>query len=120
MFFKRKTEIKKQQFLSWNEIIEIMQDKGLQRVDDEVIKVLFSTDKTHRCIIIKSNKGYLSYVFENLIAFDEDELCFLSPDALPAYWVPRGGGLKPIFSDMDSLMRELKSEPEYKLYFDIN
>ena len=98
----------------WKQIVELMQNVWLSGNE---LKVLFSEDKEHRFRIYKSDDGTLSYVFENLHACDGDELCFFSDD-LPAYWHPHS--TSGIYSDMEVLMRELKSTPEYKSYFETN
>lgn len=92
-----------------------MKYTSLKHIDGAVVDVLFSEDKTRRCIITKASDGILSYSFEKLEAYDEEELCWLEKGAFPAYWYPYNGS--GIFNDMDILMRELKAEPEYKIYF---
>lgn len=117
MLFRRKSKIGNPQYPPWNEIVDIMQNKGLKFIDYEVVKVLVSANKMHRCVITKSSEGYFSYVFEYLEKYDEEELRFLSPNKLPAYWVSRADGFRSIFGDIDSVLRELKTDPEYKTYF---
>ena len=107
-----------QQLPSFEETVELMQYKGLLYVDYEVLNVLFSNDKQHRFVIVKSNKGFLSYNFETLF-YDED-LFYIAGDTLPAYWSPSSSKIKPVFGDIEALMREVKSTPEYKSYFDNN
>lgn len=40
-----------------------------------------------------------------------------SDDNEIAYWQPENSGAKPIFDDMEILIRELAATPEYKLFF---
>ena len=105
----------------WESVVEIMYDKQLDSFLDEVVKVIYSKDKTKRYVIIKSKKGFLSYGSEEIYAFDEDEWQFIGKekDALPGYWCPlMGSGVKSIFEREEELMKELICEPEYKCYFE--
>ena len=106
---------------TWESVVEIMYDKQLDSVLDEVVKVIYSKDKTKRYVILKSKKGYLTYGLEVLYAFDEDEWQFIGreKDALPGYWGSSGGrGVTSIFEREEELLRELVCEPEYKCYFE--
>ena len=106
---------------SWESVVEIMYDKQLDSVLDEVVKVIYSKDKTKRYVIVKSKKGFLTYGLEVLCAFDEDEWQFIGreKDALPGYWGPSSGrGVTSIFEREEELLRELVCEPEYKCYFE--
>ena len=101
----------------WGKIVEIMNEKRPDYFKDEVIEVICSKDRTMRCVILKDEKGFLTYVLEKIFVFDEEEWEYVSRSdgALPAMWnTVIGGGL---FDSMTELLRELKAEPEYKLYF---
>ncbi|MDE7395368.1 MAG: hypothetical protein K2M95_04540 [Clostridiales bacterium] len=93
-----------------------MQYEELQYADAAVAEVLFSDDKTRRCVITKSDEGFFSYRFETLEAYDEEWLRMMPKDSLPAYWIP-DSGRKSVFGDMNTLMRELNAEPEYRMHF---
>lgn len=58
----------------------------------------------------------MSYIFEQLIPFNEEELKFLNYNSLPAFWQEKNDFVH-IFSDVKTAMKELKNEPEYKKYF---
>ena len=106
---------------TWESVVEIMYDKQLDSFLDEVVKVIYSKDKTKRYVILKSKKGFLTYGLEVLYAFDEDEWQFVGrgKDALPGYWDPSSGrGVKSVFEREEELLRELVCEPEYKCYFE--
>ncbi|MDE6472637.1 MAG: hypothetical protein K2L52_06380 [Clostridia bacterium] len=103
----------------WEEIIELMQGKELSYADSQVSEVIYSLDKAHRYVILNTDTGYLTYLFESLELYDEDELKYFPPsDDVPAYWLPRDNFAKPIFDDKKNLMRELKTQPEYKTFFE--
>lgn len=105
---------------SWEEIVEMMHDKQLDAFSDEVVRVIYSKDKTMRYVVLKSEKGFFTYLFEAIYQFDADEWKYVSSDknALPAMWEPvRGSAGKSIFVNVDELLKEMQTEPEYKRYF---
>lgn len=104
--------------LSRKEIADAVQHEDLHGGCGKVVNVLFSADKTRRCVITEKDKGYLSYSFEKLEEYDEDELRFFPKGTSPYYWVPVSCAQNHVFDDMDILMRELKADHEYKLCFD--
>ncbi|MDE6028724.1 MAG: hypothetical protein K2F90_00175 [Clostridiales bacterium] len=115
----RKSKKSPPKVLPWDEIVKIMYDKDFRAPDDcEIIDVVYSYDKAHRYLILKSNDGYFRYQYEYLIAYDEDELIYFGDDS-PGYWLPHTLSPCPLFNDMTILMRELKAEPDYKTYFEI-
>ena len=118
--FKKKQQVSISSMPTWESVVEIMYDKQLDSFLDEVVKVIYSKDKTKRYVILKSKKGFLTYGLEVLYAFDEDEWQFIGreKDALPGYWGPSSGrGVKSVFEREEELLRELVCEPEYKSYF---
>lgn len=99
------------------EIVESMHDKGLNYIDKyKIINVLYSSDNEHRFVILKADDNYLTYSFESLRFYDNDELSYCS-DGEFAYWLPENYGSKPVFNDLGILMRELTATPEYKTFF---
>ena len=119
--FKKKQKTSIPLMLPWESVVEIMYDKQLDSFLDEVVKVIYSKDKTKRYVILRSKKGFLTYGLEVLYAFDEDEWQWIGreKDALPGYWGPSTGvGIKSVFEKEDELMKELVCEPEYKCYFE--
>ena len=105
---------------SCDRIVDSLYDKQLDSFCDEVIKVIYSKDRAMRYVVLKSEKGFLTYQLEAIYQFDRDEWKYISRnnDALPAMWEPfRGIEGKSVFSCIDDLEREMKAEPEYKRYF---
>ncbi len=104
----------------WDEIVEMMYDAQLDAYDNEVVRVIYSADRTMRYVILQDEKGFYTYHLEAIYPFDEDEwkYIFSGNSALPAMWEPFHNiwGLS-IFSDEQELLREMKAEPEYKRYF---
>ncbi|MCH5191578.1 MAG: hypothetical protein J1F23_05375 [Oscillospiraceae bacterium] len=101
----------------WSEIVEIMYDKSLGSFVDEVVSVVYSGDRTMRYVILKDKKGHFTYQLETIYQFYEYEWQYIcsGADALPAMWKSvRGSGL---FAYETDLLKEMRSEPEYKQYF---
>lgn len=105
----------------WEEIIEAMYDKDLSFTEGtEVIKVIYSKDKSKRFIILKSDKGFFKYVYEELCLFDEEErMYFHNNENIYAYWSPNDPSFAYSFFDTEeNAFSALISEPEYKKYFE--
>lgn len=105
----------------WSEIVTEMYGKDLpkDRTDGfTLLEVIYSLDKAHRFLILKSDENTWSYSFEELVAFEEYELSFIDAEQYPAMWIPKDTGFKSVFDDIELLKRELKISPEYKRYFE--
>lgn len=105
---------------SWESIVEMMRDKHLEAFADEVVDVIYSQDCSMRYVILKDENGLFTYQLEVIYQYDEDEWKYICShdDALPAMWEPfRGIVGKSVFENTKDLLKELKSEPEYKQYF---
>lgn len=72
-----------------------------------------------RYVVLKDPKGYLTYQLEAIYQFNDEEWQYIrNNNALPAMWEPYLGHLSnSIFDTEKNLMKNLKSEPEYKQYF---
>jgi len=105
---------------SWEAVVEMMYDKYLDAFSDEVVKVIYSKDRSMRYVVVVDKKGLFTYEREAIYQYDEDEWKYIcSGDrALPAMWEPfRGVVGRSVFESIGELLKELKAEPEYKLYF---
>lgn len=115
--FKKKPKSTRAKLPPWEQIVETMFDKELDHtVGYEVVRVLYSADKTRRVLILQSESGYFTYRSEVLKAYDVDKLQYLSADSFPAYWLSQSDA-KSIFDDMSTLMQELTAEPDYITYY---
>ena len=124
-FFKRLFQKEKPKEIPamppWSEIVEMMKDKHLDAFADEVVRVVYSADKTMRYVVLKDEKGLFTYQLEAIYQFDEDEWKYICShnDALPAMWEPfRGFAGKSFFENEEELLKEMEEEPEYKQYFE--
>lgn len=106
----------------WAEIVEMMYDKQLDVFADEVVRVVYSADKTMRYVVLKNERGLFTYRLETICQYDEDEWKYICShnDALPAIWVEPIDAATSIsfFEREEELLREMKEEPEYKQYFE--
>ena len=101
-------------------IVEMMRDKYLDAFADEVVDVIYSKDCSMRYVILKDEKDFFTYQLEAIYQYDEDEWKYICAhdNALPAMWEPfRGIVGKSVFENIDELLKEIKTEPEYKQYF---
>ena len=104
---------------SWETVVEMMYDKHLDAFSDEVVKVIYSKDRSMRYVVLKDEKEFFTYQLEAIYQYDEDEWKYICShdNALPAMWEPfRGIVGKSVFENIDELLNELKAEPEYKQY----
>ncbi len=116
--FKRKSTFKLRHLPTWDKIVETMRDKELNYIDGHtIVDVFYSIDNAHRFVILKSEDNYLTYSFESLQPYDEEELKY-SNDNVFAYWSPGNKSTKSLFDDMELLMQELTVTPEYKTFFE--
>ena len=105
----------------WAEIVEMMYDKHFDTFVNEVVRVVYSADKTMRYVVLKDEKGLFTYQLEAIFQYDEDDWKYFysDKDALPAMWEPISGiAWKSVFENEEELLKEMKEEPEYKQYFE--
>ena len=118
--FRKKPKQNIPQMPSWESIVEMMRDKHLDAFADEVVDVIYSKDSSMRYVILREENGLFTYQLEAIYQYDKDEWKYICShdNALPAMWEPlRGIVGKSIFKNTNDLLKELKSEPEYKQYF---
>ena len=118
--FKKKLKEETPLMPSWETVLEMMYDKHLDAFSDEIVKVIYSKDRSMRYVVLKDEKGFFTYQLEAIYQYDEDEWKYICShdNALPAMWEPfRGIVGKSFFENMDELLKELNAEPEYKSYF---
>ena len=105
------------QMPEWNEIVEMLYDKSLNCFDDEVVKVIYSKDKAKRYIVLKSDKGFFTYLLEKIYQLDEEEWSYRSCyDLTPAFWQVVDNGRKSIFTSLEDALKEMEQEAEYKIF----
>lgn len=118
--FRKKEEPPVPPIPPWAEIVETMYGRELDSLGGEVAAVLYSTDRTKRFVVLKSEKGFFKYEYEELTPFDEEEWRYVSrrPGALPAMWLPpiSRQGIS-IYESFEAAMREIRAEPIYRAFF---
>lgn len=98
----------------------MMYDKDLDTFLKEAVKVIYSKERSMRYIVLRDENGLLTYLLEAICQYDGDEWKYIyaHDEVLPAKWVPFKSIIgKSFFENIDGLLIELKSEPEYKIYF---
>ena len=103
------------------EITEALYDKELSFTDYEIVKVIYSSDKTKRFIILKSSNGFYKYTYEEICVLDEDEwkYCCDDANAYPAFWETRDkSSAYSFFGTENEAFLSMKQESEYILHFD--
>ena len=101
----------------WNEIVEMLYDKSLNCFGDEVVKVIYSKDRAKRYIVLKSDKGFFTYLLEKIYQLDEEEWGYRSSyDLTPAFWQVVDNGRKSIFTSLEDALKEMEQEAEYKIF----
>ena len=106
---------------SWETIVKMMCDAQLNMFSDEIVRVIYSKDMSMRYVVLRNDRGLLSYQLEKIFPLDEEEWCYFGSNdhALPAMWLSAAGHTgKSVFESTEELMREMKSEPEYLNYFE--
>lgn len=99
----------------WEDIVEMMYGKELSYNHYEVVDVIYSLDKSKRYVIVKSEDGYVKCFYEYIRLY-YDDVETMCEGELPAGWW-YGGGNGSIYDSVETAMREMKSEPNYKNYF---
>ena len=120
-FFRRNVENNFSPMPSWEEVVAFMYDKYLDAFADEVVDVVYSKDKSMRYVVLKDEKGLLTFQIEAIYQFDEEEWKYIcsDDDTLPAMWEPFRGKIgSSFFENIEELFKEMKEEPEYKQYFE--
>lgn len=105
---------------SWNEIVEMMYDKNLDTFTGEIVRCIYSCDKTMRYVILKNCNGFFTYCLETIYQFDEDDWKYISKEtnALPAIWENLyATDNKSVFETEEDAIKELKAEGIYKNCF---
>ena len=103
------------------EITEALYDKEMSFTDYEIVKVIYSSDKTKRFIILKSSNGFYKYTYEEICFLDEKEFRNLCNDYIeyPAFWETRDkSSATSFFGTENEAFLSMKQESEYILHFD--
>jgi hypothetical protein len=99
------------------DLIRNMRDKDLN-FSGRVVSVLYNKQGDKRFVVLHEEKGYYTYLYQELIA--DDAITAYHPERLPAYWVERYGEGKSLFASVDEALKGLRYEPLYLAYFQDN
>ena len=101
------------------EIIEHLYGEPPKLSDGEMIRVIYSIDRTKRFFIFKSAKGFYKYTYEEICVYDELDWEYFAfvENAYPGWWEPKGAEGYSFFGTAEEALTALKSESTYNLYF---
>lgn len=71
----------------WEDVVRLCYEEHPAGFCDPVIQVFYSKEKDRRAVLIQKANGTYTVVYEQLYAFDEDELIYCQPE-FPGYWGP--------------------------------
>lgn len=115
--------VKHSDFPSWDEIMKYMQDKELSALLDTVVNVLSSKDLSKRILILQSESGYYTVLYEEIRVYTPDEWAHFCHDAnkYPAWWEPvysSSLNTASFYGTMEEAMQVITNSYEYKMYFE--
>ena len=95
-------------------IADYLYDKQLSFTDYEDVKVIYSSDKTKRFIILKSSNGFYKYTYEEISVCEYD-----TGGEYPAFWETKDKFCaQSFFGTEDEAFLSMKQESEYIKYFE--
>ena len=104
-----------------DEIVAYMQDIELSFFSDSIVRILSSSDRTKRIVILQSDHGYYKTVYEELQLWDEDEWNYFAndPNKYPAYWNPVDSPINSnsFYGTEDEAFAAITSSKEFQTYF---
>ena len=107
----------------YDEIVKSLYDKELNYPDSiKICQVIYSKDKSKRFVVLKSNKGFFKYTYEEVCVFDElDWTSYYAyiENIQPGWWESKDRSFAYSFFGTEQEADEaLKRETEYKQFFE--
>jgi hypothetical protein len=97
--------------LPWEEVVVVCQDIGLEQVEPGT-RVFRTADKTRRAYVFKRDDGTYRAAYEMLVAFDEDDLRYGTPEH-PGYWVSYESWTS-IYDSIESATQAIQEHPDFR------
>ena len=107
----------------YDEIVKSLYDKELNYPDSiKICQVIYSKDKSKRFVVLKSNKGFFKYTYEEVCVFDEldwaSHYAYIE-NIKPGWWEPKDRSFAySFFGTEQEAFEALKRETEYKQFFE--
>ena len=107
----------------YDEIVKSLYDKELNYPDSiKICQVIYSKDKSKRFVVLKSNKGFFKYTYEEVCVFDEldwtSHYAYIE-NIKPGWWEPKDRSFAySFFATEQEAFEALKRETEYKQFFE--
>ena len=107
----------------YDEIVKSLYDKELNYPDSiKICQVIYSKDKSKRFVVLKSNKGFFKYTYEEVCVYDErvwTSLFSYIENTKPGWWEPKDRSFAySFFGTEEEALEALKRETEYKQFFE--
>ena len=107
----------------YDEIVKSLYGKELNYPDSiKICRVIYSKDKSKRFVVLKSNKGFFKYTYEEVCVLDELDWASLYAyieNITPGWWVPKDRSFAySFFGTEQEAFEALKCETEYKQFFE--
>ena len=107
----------------YDEIVKSLYDKELNYPDSiKICQVIYSKDKSKRFVVLKSNKGFFKYTYEEVCVFDElDWSSYYAyiENIQPGWWESKDRSFAySFFGTEQEAVEALKRETEYKQFFE--
>lgn len=121
IFKKKKVEIPSMP--PYDEIVKSLYDKELNYPDSlKICQVIYSKDKSKRFVVLKSDKGFFKYTYEEVCVFDEldwTSLFAYIENIKLGWWEPKDRSFAySFFGTEEEALQALKCETEYKQFFE--
>ena len=121
IFKKKKVDI--DPMPPYGEIVKSLYDKELNYPDSiKICQVIYSKDKSKRFVVLKSNKGFFKYTYEEVCVFDEldwtSHYAYIE-NIQPGWWESKDRSFAySFFGTEQEAVEALKRETEYKQFFE--
>lgn len=103
----------------FEDIVGMMYDKDLTGFVDSVVQVIYSADKTKRFVLLRSERGFYTFDYQEICVFDEEEWQYVcrGENPLPAMWESRTTQVG-LYDSLENMRKDICTTPEYRCYFE--
>ncbi len=121
--FKRKKRIDPIPMPPYDEIVKSLYGRQLVYSDElKICKVIYNKDNSKRFVVLKSNKGFFKYTYEEICVFNELDwtsyYCYIE-NIEPGWWESKDSSFAySFFGTEKEAVIAMKTEPIYKRYFE--
>ena len=112
--FSKKKPVYSNETSTWEEILDYLYDYGLEWFDDDLIKLIYSKDRSRRFLILRSKSGIFKIALQQVL-MDR----YPDPyDPYPAHWeFVAGWDLRSFYDSEEDAFKNIIQSSEYQTYF---